>query len=100
MHLLYNLDNILKMKQYIMKKLCAVLVVIIFILSSCIIYYIDLNLQIKNNVESKINSSIITLSQSITDIKSSEKTPNTSYAKECCTEFLAVIDGYQLLNKK
>lgn len=84
----------------IAKKLCIIVILTIFVLSLCLIYSVSVNLEIQNSIENRINSYLIAVSQSITDIQTSKQLPNTSYAKENCIALLSTISQYQILNKK
>lgn len=83
-----------------MKKLFIVLIIINFVIIFFLIHSVSVNMEIRKNIEDSINSNLIALSQSITDIKESEQTPDTSYAKESSIALLSNISQYQVLNKK
>ena len=82
------------------KKLFVLLIIIIFAMTFSLTYSISINAEMRNSIENSINSNLDALSQSIIDIKESEQTPNTSYAKESSIALLSNISQYQVLNKK
>ena len=82
------------------KKLFVLLIIIILAMIFSLTYSISSNAEIRNGIENSINSNLDALSQSIIDIRESEQTPNTSYAKENSIALLSNISQYQVLNKK
>ena len=82
------------------KRLSIILVIINFGMIFSLTYSISSNAEIRKSIENSIYSNLIAASQSITDIKGSEQTPNTSYAKESSIALLSNVSQYQVLNKK
>ena len=82
------------------KRLSIILVIINFAMIFSLTYSISSNAEIRKSIEDSIYSNLIAVSQSITDIKGSEQTPNTSYAKESSIALLSNVSQYQVLNKK